>query len=61
MLLDLSSVEEFKNYLADEYNERVYYHLRTWCFDNLDEGQKLDDALDYFLPHLNHNIVWTNQ
>ena len=60
MKLDNLALEEFKDYLVQSMNEDVYYQLKSWLVDQLDEDQDYDTVMQYFLDNLHGSLAWSN-
>jgi len=58
MKLDSIAIEEFKEFLVASMNEDVYYQLKSWVSNQLDEDQDFETVIDYFLDNLHGGLTW---
>ena len=61
MKLDSLAIEEFKDFIFQSMNEQIYYELKTWVMDQLDEDQEWDEVMDFFVNNLHGSLEWTNE
>ena len=58
MKLTTEAIEDFKDYLVSSMNEDVYYQLKDWLNQCLDEDQDFDKAMDFFVDNLHGKLDW---
>jgi len=60
MELNSSAIESFKDYIVESMNADVYYQLKDWLNQGLDEDQDFDKAMDFFVHNLHGSLQWIN-
>ena len=58
MKLDQLAIEEFKDYIIQSMNEDIYYQLKDWVNNSIDEDQDYDKVLDFFVDNLHGSLQW---
>ena len=58
MKLNSEAVESFKDYIVESMNADVYYQLKDWLNQELDEDQDFDKAMDFFVDNLHGSLQW---
>ena len=60
MKLDQNSIDEFKDYVVQSTNDDIYYQLKDYLANSLDEDQDFADVIDYFINNLTGSLTWTD-
>ena len=60
MKLDELAVEEFKDYIVESSNQDVYYQLKDWINDQIDNDQDYSEVMDFFINNLHGSLQWTH-
>lgn len=60
MILDQNSIDEFKDYVVQSTNDDIYYQLKDYLANSLDEDQDFADVIDYFINNLTGSLTWTD-
>lgn len=60
MKLDELAVEEFKDYIVQSSNQDVYYQLKDWINDQIDNDQDYSEVMDFFINNLHGSLQWTH-
>jgi hypothetical protein len=58
MELNSSAIESFKGYIVESMNVDVYYQLKDWINQGLDEDQDFNKAMDFFVDNLHGSLQW---
>ena len=58
MKLNSEAVESFKDYIVESMNADVYYQLKDWLNQEIDEDQDFDEAIDFFVDNLHGSLQW---
>jgi hypothetical protein len=58
MELNSSAIESFKGYIVESMNVDVYYQLKDWINQGLDEDQDFNKAIDFFVDNLHGSLQW---
>ena len=51
-------MKAFKQDLLAAMNQDVYYQLKSWLQDNLEDEDDYEEALYYISSHLHDELVW---
>ena len=60
MILDQNSIDVFKDYVVQSTNDDIYYQLKDYLANSLDEDQDFADVIDYFINNLTGSLTWTD-
>ena len=58
MELNSEAIVDFKEYIVSAMNDDVYYQLKDWLNQQLDEDQDFDKAIDFFVDNLHGSLQW---
>ena len=58
MELNSETIVDFKEYIVAAMNDDVYYQLKDWLNQQLDEDQEFDKAMDFFVDNLHGSLQW---
>ena len=58
MELNSEAIVDFKEYIVAAMNDDVYYQLKDWLNQQLDEDQDFDKAMDFFVDNLHGSLQW---
>ena len=58
MELNSEAIVDFKEYIVAAMNDDVYYQLKDWLNQQLDEDQDFDKAIDFFVDNLHGSLQW---
>ena len=58
MKLNSEAVDSFKDYIVESMNADVYYQLKDWLNQEIDEDQDFDEAIDFFVDNLHGSLQW---
>jgi len=58
MKLDSLAIEEFKDYIIQSMNEDIYYQLKDWVGNQIDDDQDYSEVLDFFVDNLHGSLQW---
>ena len=61
MKLNSEAIEDFKDYIIESMNNDVYYQLKDWLNQELEEDQDFKEAMDYFINNLHGSLQWVNK
>lgn len=51
-------MKAFKQDLLAAMNQDVYYQLKSWLEDNLEDQDDYEEVLYYISSHLHDELVW---
>ena len=60
MELNSLAIDNFKDYLVQSMNDDVYYQLKDWIHQELDDDQDFNEAIDFFLNGLHGSLQWVD-
>jgi hypothetical protein len=49
----------FVKWLVEGHNEDVYYQMKSYLEDNLQEGEDFGEVLDFMAENVKGHLVWT--
>ena len=58
MELNSEAIVDFKEYIVQAMNDDVYYQLKDWLNQQLDEDQDFEKAIDFFVDNLHGSLQW---
>ena len=58
MELNSEAIVDFKEYIVAAMNDDVYYQLKDWLNQQLDEDQDFEKAMDFFVDNLHGSLQW---
>ena len=58
MELNSETIVDFKDYIVQAMNDDVYYQLKDWLNQQLDEDQDFEKAMDFFVDNLHGSLQW---
>ena len=58
MELNSEAIVDFKEYIVAAMNDDLYYQLKDWLNQQLDEDQDFDKAIDFFVDNLHGSLQW---
>lgn len=60
MILNQNAIDEFKDYVVQSTNDNLYYELKDYLANSIDEDQDFADVIDYFIDNLNGSLTWND-
>ena len=61
MKLNEQALDDFISYLVESMNQDVYYQLKDWVSDQIDEDQDFGEVIDFFVNNLDGSLEWIKQ
>ena len=61
MKLNSQTIDDFKSFLVDSMNEDVYYQLKDWVNQSIDDNQDFDEVIDFFVDNLHGSLQWIDK
>jgi len=58
MLRNPEAIESFKEYLIQSMNEDVYYQLKHFINESIEDDEDYGTVMDYFLDNLHGSLIW---
>ena len=58
--MNTQMIEEFKTHFVDTMNENMYYELKDWVAQNIDDDDLYGETLDYMVQNINGDLQWVD-
>ena len=58
MLQNPEAIQSFKEYLVESMNEDVYYQLKHFVDQSIEDDEDYDQVIDYFVDNLHGSLQW---
>ena len=61
MLRNPEAITDFKEYIVQSMNEDVYYQLKDYINQAIEDDEDYDRVMDYFIDNLHGQLVWDDK
>ena len=58
MLQNPEAINDFKDYLIQSMNEDVYYQLKDYIGQAIEDDEDYERVMDYFMDNLHGSLQW---